>query len=169
MSEVTTRAYIALGSNLDDPLQQIRQALRELDSLSRIRLHKVSSLYRSIPMGPKPQPDYLNAVAALDTSMGADEFLVLLQGIEEYHRRVRTGERWGPRTLDLDILLFGDHAIDNDHLRVPHYGMPERNFVLYPLAEIAPEGLQVPGHGPLTELLANCPRDGLERLDEPLP
>lgn len=169
MSEGMTRAYIGLGSNLDDPLDQLRRALRELGRLSRVRLAKVSSLYRSVPMGPRQQPDYLNCVAALDTSLTADELLILLQGIEEFHRRVRTGERWGPRTLDLDIILYGDDAIENDHLRVPHYGMHERNFVLYPLAEIAPGDLAVPGHGALAELLERCPRDGLERLDEPLP
>ena len=168
MTEVMTRVYIGLGSNLDAPLEQIRQALRELGGLARVRLARVSSLYRSVPMGPAGQPDYLNAVAALDTSLGADALLILLQGIEEFHRRVRTGERWGPRTLDLDLLLYGDQVIETAHLRVPHYGMHTRNFVLHPLAEIAPPGLNVPGHGSLAELLACCPATGLERLDESL-
>ena len=169
MTEAVTRVYIGLGSNIDDPLDQIRRALRELDGLARVRLVRVSSLYRSPPMGPAGQPDYLNAVAALDTSLGAEELLVLLQGIEEFHRRVRTGERWGPRTLDLDLLLYGDQVIDTAHLRVPHYGLHARNFVLHPLVEIAPADLEVPGHGPLSDLLAHCPAAGLQRLDDPLP
>jgi 2-amino-4-hydroxy-6-hydroxymethyldihydropteridine diphosphokinase len=163
-----TRVYIGLGSNIDDPLDQIRRALRELDGLARVRLARVSSLYRSPPMGPAGQPDYLNAVAALDTSLGPEELLVLLQGIEEFHRRVRTGERWGPRTLDLDLLLYGDRVIDTARLRVPHYGLHTRNFVLHPLAEIAPPDLEVPGLGPLEELLTRCPDTGLRRLDESL-
>lgn len=169
MTEAVTRVYIGLGSNIDDPLDQIRRALRELDGLARVRLVRISSLYRSPPMGPAGQPDYLNAVAALDTSLGAEELLVLLQGIEEFHRRVRTGERWGPRTLDLDLLLYGDQVIDTAHLRVPHYGLQARNFVLHPLAEIAPADLEVPGRGALSDLLVHCPADGLQRLDDPLP
>ena len=168
MTEAVTRVYIGLGSNIDDPLDQIRRALRELDGLARVRLVRVSSLYRSPPMGPAGQPDYLNAVAALDTSLGADELLVLLQGIEEFHHRVR-GVHWGPRTLDLDLLLYGDQCIETPHLRVPHHGLQERNFVLYPLAEVAPSGLVVPGQGPLADLLARCPETGLERLEEALP
>jgi 2-amino-4-hydroxy-6-hydroxymethyldihydropteridine diphosphokinase len=168
VTEARIRAYVGLGSNLDDPLNQLRQALRELDGLARVRLAGVSSLYRSTPMGPADQPDYLNAVAALDTSLDADDLLVLLQGIEEFHHRVR-GEHWGPRTLDLDLLLYGDQCIDTEHLRVPHQGLHERNFVLYPLAEIAPPDLAVPGLGPLQELLAHCPDTGLRRLDESLP
>ena len=165
MTEEMVRAYVGLGSNLDDPQAQIRQALRELGDLARVRLARVSSLYRSAPMGPAGQPDYLNAVAALDTSLDADELLLLLQGIEEFHHRVRNGERWGPRTLDLDLLLYGDQCIDSAHLRVPHYGLPERNFVLYPLAEIAPPDLVVPGLGSLEALLARCPDTGLRRLE----
>lgn len=165
MTQVMVRAYVGLGSNLDDPQAQIRQALRELDGLERVRLASVSSLYRSAPMGPAGQPDYLNAVAALDTRLDADELLLLLQGIEEFHHRVRNGERWGPRTLDLDLLLYGDQCIDRAHLRVPHSGLAERNFVLYPLAEIAPPDLVVPGQGPLEELLARCPDTGLQRLE----
>ena len=168
MTDVMVRAYVGLGSNLDDPLAQIRQALRELDGLDRVRLVQVSSLYRSRPMGPGDQPDYLNAVAALDTRLDAENLLLLLQGIEEFHHRVRSGQRWGPRTLDLDLLLYDDQRIDSPHLRVPHYGLAERNFVLYPLAEIAPPELEVPGLGPLRELLAGCPDTGLERLDEVL-
>ena len=168
MTAVMVRAYVGLGSNLDDPLAQIRQALRELGGLDRVRLARVSSLYRSEPMGPADQPDYLNAVAALDTCLDAEALLLLLQGIEEFHGRVRNGERWGPRTLDLDLLLYGDEHIESRHLRVPHYGLPDRNFVLYPLAEIAPPDLLVPGLGPLKELLVQCPDAGLRRLDEPL-
>ncbi len=168
MTEAMVRAYVGLGSNLGDPLNQLRQALRELDGLDRVRLAGVSSLYRSTPMGPADQPDYLNAVAALDTCLEADALLVLLQGIEEFHHRVR-GVHWGPRTLDLDLLLYGDQSIETTHLRVPHHGLQERNFVLYPLAEVAPAGLVVPGQGPLADLLARCSETGLERLEEALP
>jgi 2-amino-4-hydroxy-6-hydroxymethyldihydropteridine diphosphokinase len=168
VTDAMVRAYVGLGSNLGDPLNQLRQALRELDGLDRVRLVGVSSLYRSTPMGPADQPDYLNAVVALDTSLEADALLVLLQGIEEFHHRVR-GMHWGPRTLDLDLLLYGDQCIETTHLRVPHHGLQERNFVLYPLAEVAPAGLVVPGQGPLADLLAGCPETGLERLEEALP
>lgn len=167
MNAELTRVYVGLGSNLDDPVQQVRKAVRLLDELARARLVEVSSLYRSAPMGPQEQPDYVNAVAALDTSMAPEELLVLLQGIEQFHRRQRTDTHWGPRTLDLDILLYGDHIIQDEHLQIPHAGLPQRNFVLYPLAEIAPN-LEVPGIGTLQELLSNCPQGELERMDEVL-
>ncbi len=167
MSPVVNRVYVGLGSNLDDPLEQLRQALRELNGLASTRLVQVSSLYRSIPMGPPGQPDYLNAVVALDTSLVPVDLLHVLQGIEEFHRRERTGERWGPRTLDLDILLYGDQEIHTDFLQIPHTGLHERNFVLYPLAEIV-DDLMIPGHGSLQSLLQSCSQEGLQRLDDAL-
>lgn len=161
---VMTRAYVGLGSNLAHPVQQVQQALRALGQLREARLLAYSRLYRSRPMGPQAQPDYINAVAALETQLSARALLFLLQGIEQAQGRVRDGSRWGPRTLDLDILLFGDECINQAELSVPHPGLHERNFVLYPLQEIAAD-LVIPGRGSLTELLAICPPTGLEPLD----
>jgi len=116
-------------------------------------------------MGPADQPDYVNAVMAICTTLDAHTLLHALQAIEREQGRVRTGLRWGPRTLDLDLLIYGGERITNDELTVPHAGIAEREFVLYPLAEIAPPGLNVPGHGPLASLVASCPRRGLEVLE----
>lgn len=156
-------AFIGLGSNLDDPRQQVESALRELAELPDTTLAAQSGLYRSAPMGPPGQPDYINAVARLGTRLAPEALLDALQAIEARHGRVRGGERWGPRTLDLDILLYADARIDSPRLQIPHPGLVERNFVLHPLAEIAPD-LDIPGAGPLRVLLARCPSAGLERL-----
>ncbi|WJW74903.1 2-amino-4-hydroxy-6-hydroxymethyldihydropteridine diphosphokinase [Thiohalobacter sp. IOR34] len=165
MSSQPVRAYLGLGSNLEQPHRQLRQALVALATLPESRLVRCSAFYRSPPMGPAGQPDYLNAVAALETRLPAEELLDRLQAIEAAQGRVRGGLRWGPRTLDLDLLLYGQERIDSPRLQVPHPGLAERAFVLYPLAEIAPD-LQLPGLGPLAELLRACPRDGLERLGD---
>ncbi|MGQ7804626.1 2-amino-4-hydroxy-6-hydroxymethyldihydropteridine diphosphokinase [Hafnia alvei] len=134
-----TRVYIALGSNLANPLHQVQSALNALAELPQTKLIATSSLYRTPPLGPQDQPDYLNAVVALDTDLSAENLLDHTQKIELEHGRVRKDERWGPRTLDLDILLFGDKIINTERLTVPHYDMKNRQFMLYPLAEIAPE------------------------------
>jgi len=134
-----TRVYIALGSNLANPLHQVQSALNALAELPQTKLIATSSLYRTPPLGPQDQPDYLNAVVALDTDLSAENLLDHTQKIELEHGRVRKDERWGPRTLDLDILLFGDEIINTERLTVPHYDMKNRQFMLYPLAEIAPE------------------------------
>lgn len=165
MAADPVQAWVGLGSNLEQPLQQVRSALDELAGIPDTRLLAASSLYRSAPLGPADQPSYINAVACLETQLTAAALLDALQTIETAHGRVRTGARWGPRTLDLDILLYGDQRIDTPRLRVPHPGLAERNFVLYPLAEIVPD-LDIPGLGPLRELLARCPQSGLERLAE---
>lgn len=154
------RAYIGLGSNLADPKNQLEKAIAALRGLPDSRLTALSRLYRSQPMGPADQPDYLNAVAMLDTRMGAEELLDALQAIENQQGRVRGPERWGPRTLDLDLLLYGTEVIDTERLKVPHPGLPERSFVLYPLADLAPE-LILPDGRSLQQLLAECPPDGL--------
>lgn len=112
-------------------------------------------------MGPQDQPDYINTVARLDTQLTAIGLLDELQRIEATHGRERNGTRWGPRTLDLDILLFGDARIDTARLVVPHQGLAERNFVLYPLADVAPSELLIPGLGTLGEVLARVDRNGL--------
>jgi 2-amino-4-hydroxy-6-hydroxymethyldihydropteridine pyrophosphokinase len=160
---VMIRAYVGLGSNLENPQAQIRRALAALKRLPRTRCVAVSSLYRSAPMGPPGQPDYINAVAALDTALKAEEMLDHLQAIEHYQGRIRGPQRWGPRIIDLDLLLYGDEQIATERLTVPHPGLHERSFVLYPLKEVDP-GLGIPGRGCLDALLNKCPPDGLERL-----
>lgn len=159
------RVYIGLGSNLAEPRRQLEAALGALAQLPRCRLVAVSSLYASDPLGPLDQPRYVNAAAALDCELAPLELLDALQAIEREQGRERKAERWGPRTLDLDILLFGDLQLDEERLTVPHYHMHARAFVLYPLAEIAPE-LRLPDGRPLHELLAACPFVGLERLTD---
>lgn len=156
------RAYIGLGSNLDDPRQQVIDALTELGDIPQSRVAARSSLYRSDPVGPPGQPDYINAVAALETELEPEQLLDALQAIEQTHQRVRK-IHWGPRTLDLDILLFDDRTISTERLTVPHAWMLERNFVLWPLAEIAPE-LLLPDGSALSEHLVHCPLGTLERI-----
>ncbi|WP_437610226.1 2-amino-4-hydroxy-6-hydroxymethyldihydropteridine diphosphokinase [Erwinia sp. V71] len=133
-----TRVYIALGSNLADPLHQVQHALDALAAIPDSQLVATSSLYRTPPYGPPEQPDYLNAVIALDTTLAPEALLDHTQRIELEQGRVRKEERWGPRTLDLDILLFGELTLNTARLTVPHYDMKNRAFMLLPLAEIAP-------------------------------
>lgn len=159
------RVYIGLGSNLATPLEQLRSALAALAALPQSRLAAQSSFYASDPLGPADQPRYVNAAAALDTELSPLALLDALQRIELEQGRTRKAERWGPRTLDLDILLFGERQLNEPRLTVPHYHMHARAFVLYPLAEIAPE-LRLPDGRALDELLAACPFVGLERLAE---
>jgi len=167
MLDKFTRAYIGLGSNLDDPPAQLQQALRALAELPNTQLSRVSSFYRSVPVGPAAQPDYCNAVAALDTELSPLELLDALQAIEERQGRVRN-EHWGPRTLDLDILLFGNQCIHLRRLFVPHPCIRERAFVLYPLAEID-ESPAIPGGERFADWLAACPFEGIEKLSFPAP
>ena len=158
------RVYIGLGSNLVQPEEQLRNAVHALQRLPDSRWVGVSSFYVSDSLLPG-QPRYSNAVAALDSALAPLQLLDALQAIENDQGRERN-ERWGPRTLDLDILLFGERLIDEPRLRVPHYHMHARAFVLYPLAELAP-GLQLPDGRNLDELLAACPFAGLERVAQP--
>ncbi len=155
-------AYVGLGSNLDDPVNHVVTALDELMQITDCRNVIGSSLYRSAPMGPQDQPDYINAVACLQTSLDAHQLLSELQQLEQKHRRVRE-RHWGPRTLDLDLLLYGGEQIRSDDLVVPHPGMGERSFVLVPLYEIAPE-LTLPDNQLLADLVKQCPEDGLQRI-----
>lgn len=158
------RAYIGIGSNLGEPLKQVGDAFRALEHLSASPCIAHSPLYRSAPMGgPPDQPNYVNAVAALDTHLTPMQLLAALQSIELAQGRVRT-VRWGPRTLDLDLLLYDQHVSNDPQLILPHPRLQERAFVLYPLYDIAPD-LVIPGQGSLRTLLANCPRNGLIRLD----
>ncbi len=156
-------AFIGLGSNLDRPAEQLMTARQTLASLPTIKETGFSSLYRNPPMGPQDQPDYVNAVMAITTSLPAIDLLRQLQAVERSQGRIRTGERWGARTLDLDLLLYGDRQIEVTDLTVPHIGIAERAFVLYPLYEIAPD-LSIPGLGKLTDLIAKCPKNDLYRL-----
>lgn len=149
--------YIGLGSNLSEPEGQLTRARQAMASLPATREAACSSYYRSAPMGPANQPDYVNAVVALDTDLAPRELLLALQDIEHRQGRVRNGLRWGARTLDLDILVYGNQIIDTDELRIPHPGIGLREFVLYPLAEIAPPYLTIPNLGSLAEAVANCP------------
>ena len=157
-----TLVYIALGSNLANPLHQVQSALNALAELPQTKLIATSSLYRTPPLGPQDQPDYLNAVVALDTDLSAENLLDHTQKIELEHGRVRKDERWGPRTLDLDILLFGDEIINTERLTVPHYDMKNRQFMLYPLAEIAPE-LHFPTGESLQSVIAQLGAEPLTR------
>lgn len=158
-----TLVYIGLGANLAEPVQQLERAVAALQNVPGSALVKVSGFYSSKPMGPQDQPDYVNAVAALATSLSAEELLTQLQRIELEQGRQRKDERWGARTLDLDILLFGDEMIQTERLTVPHYGMKVREFVLYPLAELDSE-LVLPDGTVLNELLQTVPLNGLSRL-----
>jgi 2-amino-4-hydroxy-6-hydroxymethyldihydropteridine diphosphokinase len=156
--------YIGLGSNLAKPVSQINSAHTAIASIAGVQELAFSSLYHSLPMGPQDQPDYVNAVMCVATDLLPMDLLRCLQNIEKEHGRVRKGERWGARTLDLDILIYGDQEIDLPDLTVPHKGIAERSFVLHPLFEIAPQ-LAVPGKSLIAELVAKCPLSGLKRLD----
>ncbi len=157
------RVYIGLGSNLEDPKAQILTAIEDIRAIQQTSLVELSSLYRSPPMGPQDQPDYINAVIGVDTELTPHALLDALQQIEQKHGRIRK-RHWGERTLDLDILLFADKVIQDTRLTVPHPGIADRAFVLYPLAEIAPD-LQIPGLGSLAEIQAGCPPDGLQQVE----
>ena len=157
-------AYVGLGSNLHDPAAQLRAAIEALARLPRSRLVAHSAFYRNPPMGPQGQPDFVNAVAGLLTTLPAAEFLSELQEIEAAHGRRRDGPRWGPRTLDLDLLLHGGLRVDGPGLTLPHPGLGERPFVLIPLLELAP-GLRLPGGPRIAQLAAAAGDGGLARLD----
>jgi 2-amino-4-hydroxy-6-hydroxymethyldihydropteridine diphosphokinase len=148
-----TIAYVGLGSNLAGPRKQVETALEMLSGLPRTHLLARSKLYATEPWGHRDQPPFVNAVAALDTQLSARELLDALLSIERQAGRERNGERWGPRILDLDILVFGDARIDEPALHVPHPRLHERAFVLVPLAEIAPL-LEIPGAGRVVDLLS---------------
>lgn len=158
------RAYIGIGSNLGDPTFQVGRAIQALATLPFCHPIAHSPLYRTAPVGGPPgQPDYINAVAALDTGLTPQQLLMVLRTLELGHGRTRS-VRWGPRTLDLDLLLYDRLVSTDPRLTLPHPRLHERAFVLYPLRDVAPN-LDIPGHGPLTELLARCPPQTIVRLD----
>lgn len=149
-----TLAYIAIGSNLASPLEQVNAAVQALGEIPQSKIVAVSSFYRTPPLGPQDQPDYLNAAVALETALDAETLLDNTQRIELQQGRVRKAERWGPRTLDLDIMLFGHETINTERLTVPHYDMKNRGFMLWPLFEVAPD-LIFPDGIPLRTILDN--------------
>ncbi len=155
-------AYVGLGSNLDDPGAQLSRALQALAGLPETLLVAVSGRYRNPPMGPRDQPDYLNAVAGLLTRLSPGALLDALQGIENDQGRRRDGQRWGPRTLDLDLLAYGNVRLESDALTLPHPGICSRPFVLVPLAEVAP-GLRLPDGQSVAALAAAADATALSR------
>ena len=158
-----TLAYVGLGANIGEPRRQLRIALKELNSLPKTRMTATSGLYRSAPLGYLDQPEFLNAVVELDTELPPEALLDNLQQIEKAHGRERPFAG-APRTLDLDLLLYGDAALATPRLTVPHPRMHERAFVLKPLAEIAPQAT-IPGRGKARELLSACRDQLAERID----
>lgn len=154
-----TRAFVALGGNLGDTRATLRQAFDALGALPRTRLVAQSHVYRTPPWGLREQPPFLNAVAELETALGPHELLDALLQIERAAGRVRDGERWGPRTLDLDLLHMDGVAMHDERLTLPHPRIAERAFVLLPLAELAAD-LDLSGQGRVGALLAACDRSG---------
>ena len=157
-------AYVGLGSNLDEPAQRVAEALGALQQLPDSLVVAYSSLYGSHPMGPVLQADFCNAVAGMLTRLPALEFLRALRSLEQLLGRQPPRERWGPRRIDLDLLVHGSEQLTSDELTVPHPGIVQRNFVLYPLAEVAPD-LLIPGLGRVADLLRGVSSNGLWRLD----
>lgn len=157
------RAYIGIGSNVGDSEWHARSATTALAALPDTELVCCSSLYRSAPIGPVAQPDFVNAVCGVDTALPPQELMTRLLGIEREHGRVRGALKGGPRTLDLDLLLYGDERCEDAALTLPHPRLHERAFVLYPLHEIAPD-LAVPGRGTVKELLHACGGQRVSRV-----
>ena len=160
MKPLWTPAYVAIGSNLGDPLLNVRQSFDQLATLPSTRLVLRSRCYRSRPLGPQDQADFVNAAAGLLTTLSAMELLIELKRLEQQLGRSAPTVRWGPRIIDFDLSVFGAERVETQRLTLPHPGVPVRNFVLYPLQDIAPE-LDVPGHGRVRELAARVSAEGL--------
>ena len=159
--------YIGIGSNLSRPAEQVCRARKALAGMPKTRVLGFSPLYRNPALGrPGEQPDYVNAVAAIETGLAPHELLDALQAIEANQGRLRGSVRWEPRTLDLDLLVYGDRAIHDQRLTVPHPHMRERAFVLKPLLDVAPD-LDIPGLGPVAALLFGVSQASLQRVDDP--
>ncbi|MDE2139401.1 MAG: 2-amino-4-hydroxy-6-hydroxymethyldihydropteridine diphosphokinase [Gammaproteobacteria bacterium] len=159
-------AYIGLGANLNDPAAQLRAAFAELAQLPDTRVTSQSRCYLSKPLGPKDQPDYLNAVAALETRLGPQALMRHLLAIEARHGRQRSPDsRWGARSLDLDLLVYDALVLHTGELTLPHPELHKRSFVLYPLAELAPD-LVIPGHGPVRVLREHCSSPAIRLYEE---
>lgn len=160
---MSNNIFIGLGSNLADPIQQVLMAMQALKKIPKTSVLRTSSLYIGPPMGPQDQADYVNAVVELNSELSAHKLLDQLQSIEQQQGRVHL-RHWGERTLDLDILVFGDHEMSDKRLTIPHPGITERAFVLYPLAEIAPD-LIITKFGNVASLVQNCTRSGLNKIN----
>jgi 2-amino-4-hydroxy-6-hydroxymethyldihydropteridine diphosphokinase len=158
-----TASFVGLGANLGEPQRRVREAFRELDAIPHTRVVRASSLYRSAPLGYAEQPSFVNAVAQIETGLPAERLLAELHEIEARHGRSRSFAN-APRTLDLDLLLYGELVVDLPELKIPHPRMHERAFVLLPLVEIAPDA-EVPGRGPAKTLLEKCRDQGVEKLE----
>jgi 2-amino-4-hydroxy-6-hydroxymethyldihydropteridine diphosphokinase len=163
MSGLQVPAYIGLGSNLDDPIAQIRGAFQALERVDGLKIIARSGLYSSKPLGPQDQPDYANAAVGALTTLEPNALLHSLKALEAELGRSQPVERWGPRRIDFDILLYGSLRQDDSELTLPHPGLTQRNWVLYPLAEIAP-ALFVPGHATVRELAARLGDADLKRI-----
>ena len=157
-------AYIGLGSNLDQPHQQIDLALSTLNDLSEVKIVTVSGYYQSEPYGDVEQDDFINAAAALVTTISAEELLTKMLSIEKKQGRKRT-QHWGPRCIDLDLLAYSTEQRESEFLNLPHPEIPKREFVLFPLAEIAPE-LMIVGLGRVKTLLSQVPHRNIIKLDK---
>lgn len=155
--------YIGLGANLNDPLTTVRTAIDELAQITNTQLVGRSRIYISKPMGPADQPDYVNAVVALQTELSPHELYSATSNIEQIHGRTRDGAHWGPRTLDLDILLYGNQQIDDETLTIPHYGLTEREFVVYPILDIDSE-LVLPCGTKLQDVATNLPFNDMKAI-----
>jgi len=164
MPEAVTRVFVALGSNLGDREEHVKSAVTEIGELKSVAQLRVSSLYETDPMGPQNQPDYLNAACSFYYSDTPRVLLAQLQAIESSHGRVKNTERWTARPLDLDILLFGSHQIEESDLQIPHIGIADRSFVLWPLRELD-SALEIRGLGPVDELCQNCEQFGIRRFE----
>lgn len=162
MTQLAFAAYVALGSNIDSPHEQVLTAVRELDELANTRVVARSALYRTAPVGYLDQPDFVNAVAKIATSLNPFDLLNALLEIERAHGRSREFKN-APRTLDLDLLLYEDLVLEEPGLTLPHPRLHERAFVLVPLNDIAPT-LKIPGRGSVAQLLAALPDTGLEKI-----
>lgn len=157
-------AYIALGSNLGEPREQVARGFEHLARLPKTQLIARSHLYGSVPFGPVEQADFVNAVAAVLTRLEPLELLRALKRLESELGREQPIVRWGPRLIDLDLLVYADQRLESSELTIPHSGITQRNFVLYPLRDIAPD-LAVPGHGVVRTLASRVSPEGLRRLD----
>ncbi|HWW22193.1 MAG TPA: 2-amino-4-hydroxy-6-hydroxymethyldihydropteridine diphosphokinase [Steroidobacteraceae bacterium] len=157
--------YVGIGSNLEQPIEQVRRALDALAGLPRTRLERRSSLYGSEPIGPAKQPPYVNAVAALLTQLPVRPLFDALRDLELRLGKRAPRERWGARTIDLDLLIYSSLRTQEPDLTLPHPGIVQRNFVLYPLREVAPE-LSVPGGGPVGMLASRVDSAGIWRLND---
>jgi 2-amino-4-hydroxy-6-hydroxymethyldihydropteridine diphosphokinase len=159
------RVYIGIGSNLGDPLSQVQDVMPMLDHLPQTRLLASSSLYRSEPVSDIEQDDYINAVVAIETGLPPEALLLELQALENaFYRRREPDQHWGPRSMDLDILLYGQHRLNDSHLVIPHPEMHRRLFVLLPLQEIAGD-LYLPGLGSLSYLAQQAPAIDMQRIE----